>query len=1486
MYGLWIDPSGKIYIPVQDVKTLVNGVKVYMIQGGQFVKMVTSTGEARYFTGTIAEFNPNLWSSYNNAGDGYKYKAPIPIKVVTPKRTLTYNKDGLINTGLQCYLDATRKQSATGQVWKDISGKGRDFKWNKSPLLFNGKYSTFGNVAVGPNGDTFGLGDGSNGFAIVLYSKTNSLKQGEAFLVENKYSIHGLNAHIPWIDNIVYFDQGWSKNDANIQTNRISKLVGPCSSFSVWAFVRDIDGSMKIYKDGTLLVSNPSNSADPLDLKASPWKTALNMDMDISKFMVYNTYLTASDVANVTKWIIADEKKQKIDRMIESSKLVPDSVPVKLGLQLFLDTSNYTIGSTEWKDQSGNGYDFTWNTPPKVVGKSFLLNGEYALSNKGSKLINIDDNDTYTICWTSKTNTLGQNNVFKLKGNHSHSRGIFCHPTWTDNVMYFDQTGWTDPNMQRVYTSVAKYSNKHTTYAIRRTSKERAIFINGVKAASMPNGGNPLNINLDKMIIARDLEDNFTWFANLKKFMVYNRDLSDDEIQTLYMNNPKRIMTYNNDGLITTGLQCYLDATRKESTQGQTWKDISGNGRDFKWNKSPLLFNGKYCTKGNVAIGPNGDSFGLDDGSKGYSIILYSKTNSLTQGHAFLVSDNSSDYGLNAHIPWTDSTVYFDQGWSKNASNIANNRIQKGVGPCSSFSVWAFVRDSDSSMKIYKDGNLLVSNSANSADAFDLKASPWQIAVNMDADISKFMVYNTYFTASDVANVTKWIFADEIKQKSLRMAEGSKLVPDSIPVTLGLQLFLDTSNYTIGSKEWKDQSGNGYDFTWNKAPVIQNKSFLINGEYALSNKGSKLINIDDKDTYTICWTAKTNSLGYNNVFKIKGNHLDNRGIFCHPTWTDNNMYFDQAGCCDPNKQRVYTSVAKYSNKYTFYTIRKTSKERAIFINGVKAVSIPTGGDPLNINLDKMIIGRDLEYNYTWNANIKNFMVYNRDLSINEINSLYSKFFSNYNFLKGGHKAAELFCEKQGKKLCKLDDYCLEGKPINSLEEVDKWGPINDYPDGWVQLGKNGDVCTTLKQKCQTSNSGICSGKFDDKEIAVLCCDSKYVPLVINAILVGTDNTYTFFKSKKYQTISPNNTSKVNDIKDFKGLTSKFVGGDIDAISISNKPNVSIWLKGRYVMIYDNIQHTGEERTINTYFHNLPNDFNDGELDAIATRGPSTEYILFKKTRYCIIDMSSNKFISAGNIKDKYTNLPSDFKMGFIDCAVYSRQNCSYLMKNDKLVEYNFSTNSIMKGPINIIDVWTTLLPPFLPKNKVCSVYEKLMKSDTNKQYWETKYYKECKHITKKEYDTNLNNYKLLVDRYKNEYMKEEDDRKKMEIEITKYKKLLNDKKKEMTADEEKLTRIKAIPCKDDATCSDKSVQKKICKTKSNINSGKKQIIVYEKSSIFEPLKFYQVNSQEINTCMPYDMNKYIKKSLVPKQKIAADFNIQNHPDYKNYTLLN
>ena len=71
MYGDWIGRD----TPVQAIKQLTTGENVYMFADAQYVKMVTQSGVAKYFTGTdVNLFNPNSWNSYSDAAGHYLLK--------------------------------------------------------------------------------------------------------------------------------------------------------------------------------------------------------------------------------------------------------------------------------------------------------------------------------------------------------------------------------------------------------------------------------------------------------------------------------------------------------------------------------------------------------------------------------------------------------------------------------------------------------------------------------------------------------------------------------------------------------------------------------------------------------------------------------------------------------------------------------------------------------------------------------------------------------------------------------------------------------------------------------------------------------------------------------------------------------------------------------------------------------------------------------------------------------------------------------------------------------------------------------------------------------------------------------------------------------------------------------------------------------------------------------------------------------------------
>jgi hypothetical protein len=100
---------------------------------------------------------------------------------------------------------------------------------------------------------------------------------------------------------------------------------------------------------------------------------------------------------------------------------------------------------------------------------------------------------------------------------------------------------------------------------------------------------------------------------------------------------------------------------------------------------------------------------------------------------------------------------------------------------------------------------------------------------------------------------------------------------------------------------------------------------------------------------------------------------------------------------------------------------------------------------------------------------------------------------------------------------------------------------------------------------------------------------------------------------------------------------------------------------------------------------------------------------------------------------------------------------------------------------------------------------------------------------------NLENYHKIVKRYEDRYSKETGDSKKMEVEISKYEKLLEDKKKELQEYRGKLFELKNLPCPPDEKCPEKPK----CKTK--------QIVVYDQGDV-NAQQFYQVDKDLLGSC--------------------------------------
>ena len=67
MTGNWMGYD----LPIDVVKNLPSGERVYIAQDQEYVKMVSESGPARYFVGSISQFDPNKWNSYADVGRNY-----------------------------------------------------------------------------------------------------------------------------------------------------------------------------------------------------------------------------------------------------------------------------------------------------------------------------------------------------------------------------------------------------------------------------------------------------------------------------------------------------------------------------------------------------------------------------------------------------------------------------------------------------------------------------------------------------------------------------------------------------------------------------------------------------------------------------------------------------------------------------------------------------------------------------------------------------------------------------------------------------------------------------------------------------------------------------------------------------------------------------------------------------------------------------------------------------------------------------------------------------------------------------------------------------------------------------------------------------------------------------------------------------------------------------------------------------------------------
>ena len=167
----------------------------------------------------------------------------------------------------------------------------------------------------------------------------------------------------------------------------------------------------------------------------------------------------------------------------------------------------------------------------------------------------------------------------------------------------------------------------------------------------------------------------------------------------------------------------------------------------------------------------------------------------------------------------------------------------------------------------------------------------------------------------------------------------------------GLQLALDAGSsrsYPGTGTTWYDLSGNKRNFTWGSTPSWNSEGFFNTVGNTATGPASNSFGINNGTGYSIITVFQTTTTAANAIFKFY-NTESGRGIFSHPGWTNDTIYFDQGGCCAENQRITYNnSNINDSGIYNFVCYRSTVSTRSIFHNGTKVTDTAVTAADINL----------------------------------------------------------------------------------------------------------------------------------------------------------------------------------------------------------------------------------------------------------------------------------------------------------------------------------------------------------------------------------------------------------------------------------------------------------------------------------------------------------------------------------------------------------
>ena len=327
---------------------------------------------------------------------------------------LTHLNAQITTNGLVLNLDASdpSSYSGSGSTWNDTSGNNNHFNINTATYNNSGYFIFDGDDSMtGPPSNSFGLSQTNHTIEIVL---TPNVAGGSPINFRGNNHAYGINAHIPWSSDVIYYDVGGCCGGEDRISVGSGNMVGQ-KTHIILRSRPNTNPKREVFKNGTSIVNSGGHGTStnsftntPVTIGGYPYSgsTAHFIDAKIYSVRVYNRGLTDQEIANNYAYY------QNPRNISISSNTVTENTSIGTTIGSFSSTGmnqngtfTYTLASSGNASDDDNG-GFT------ISGTTLLTSSTIDYETKTSYNIYVNVNDGTTDF--AKAFTLSVNNVVEL----------------------------------------------------------------------------------------------------------------------------------------------------------------------------------------------------------------------------------------------------------------------------------------------------------------------------------------------------------------------------------------------------------------------------------------------------------------------------------------------------------------------------------------------------------------------------------------------------------------------------------------------------------------------------------------------------------------------------------------------------------------------------------------------------------------------------------------------------------------------------------------------------------------------------------------------------------------------------------------------------------------------------------------------------------------------------------------------------------------